>query len=96
MIEYPSVYVLGGDCNRIPFTPEDCDRDDYTQQCLGWKDLALAAPEIFWEPWHDGGLNVIFADAHVNWYTNFVGNAMTFSYNDYKNWDEALPTPNNI
>jgi prepilin-type N-terminal cleavage/methylation domain-containing protein/prepilin-type processing-associated H-X9-DG protein len=90
LIEYPSAHVLGGDCNRI-FARWDCDRDDFTQQCLGWTDVVAAEPDRYWNRWHKGGLNVIFADAHVNWYTKFTPNAMTFSYNDYKNWEEALP-----
>ncbi len=91
--QYPSIYVLGGDCNRKPFSPQDCDRDDYTQDCLGWKQIASAQPDIFWNPWHRNGLNVMFADGHVNWYDQFVSNAMTFVYNDYTNWTNALPEP---
>jgi prepilin-type processing-associated H-X9-DG protein len=91
LIEYPSAYVLGGDCNR-KFARWDCDRDDFTQPCLGWKDVVEAENSSdFWERWHKDGLNVIFADAHVNWFTSYAGNLMTFSYNDYKNWAEALP-----
>jgi prepilin-type N-terminal cleavage/methylation domain-containing protein/prepilin-type processing-associated H-X9-DG protein len=91
-VEYPSVHVLGGDCNRIYFNPTDCDRDDYTQPCLGWKDVA-ANDSNFWAPWHHNGLNVMFVDGHVNWFDHHVPNLMTYSYKDYTNWENALPDP---
>jgi len=89
-IEYPSAFVLGGDCNRSTFTRDDCDRDDYTQPCLGWKEMAAADTNTWWEPWHDGGLNVIFADSHVKWFTKDTRNEMTYSYHDYRSWDDAI------
>lgn len=91
-IEYPAAFVLGGDCNRI-FDVNDSDRDDYTQPCLGWKDVRDAEPENFWEAWHSDGLNVIFADAHVGWFTKHVPNLMTYSYTSYTSWKDALPDP---
>ncbi len=90
LIEYPSAHILGGDCNRI-FARWDCDRDDFTQQCLGWTEVVEKYPGEYWERWHKGGLNVIFADTHVNWYTSYAGNLMTYSYNNYTDWAEALP-----
>jgi prepilin-type N-terminal cleavage/methylation domain-containing protein/prepilin-type processing-associated H-X9-DG protein len=91
-IEYPSAYVMGGDCNR-KFLQWDCDRDDYNHQCQGWMDMKKANPQGFadnyWDPWHDGGLNVIFADAHVQWYTQHVGREMTYSYGEYTDWSNA-------
>ena len=92
-IEFPSAYVLGGDCNHKPFDLQDCDRDDFTQPCLGWKEVAAANAELWWEPWHDGGLNVIFADSHVNWFNQHRPNLMTYSYKGYTTWEEALPSP---
>jgi prepilin-type N-terminal cleavage/methylation domain-containing protein/prepilin-type processing-associated H-X9-DG protein len=93
-IEYPSVYVLGGDCNRIPFSSQDCDRDDYTQPCLGWKSRVDSDPAgTWWDPWHNDGLNVIFADTHVGWYTSHLPNLMTYSYKGYTTWEDALPSP---
>ena len=89
-IQYPAAYVLGGDCNR-KFAVMDCDRDDYTQPCLGFAAEMKAEPGAFWEPWHSNGLNVIFADAHVNWYSRHDGSTMTYSYDDYTDWQGALP-----
>jgi prepilin-type processing-associated H-X9-DG protein len=69
----------------------DCDRDDYTQNCLGWWSMINGQEtSIYWLPWHSKGLNVIFADAHVNWFEDFDGSKMTYSYDDYTSWDEAL------
>ena len=95
-LEFPSAYVLGGDCNNSGFNEADCDRDDYTQPCLGLGDIAKNDPNTFWEPWHDGGLNVIFADSHVRWFERDATNLMTYSYGEYKNWADALPIPGNI
>lgn len=92
LIEYPSAYVLGGDCN-YKFTKWDCDRDDYTQQCLGWLEMKESNPgwfrSLYWDPWHDDGLMVIFADTHVGWYKQHVSSAMTYSYSEYTNWNNA-------
>ncbi len=95
-IEYPSAQILGGDCNRKPFDITDCDRDDYTQNCLGWWSLVNNGKDtsIYWLPWHSKGLNVIFADAHVSWFKEFDGAKMTYSYDDYATWAGAM-TPAN-
>jgi prepilin-type N-terminal cleavage/methylation domain-containing protein/prepilin-type processing-associated H-X9-DG protein len=92
-IEYPSAFVLGGDCN-LDFRIDDCDRDDFTQPCLGFrgsKDVANFSERKWWDPWHDGGLMVIFADSHVKWYTQHVGREMTYSYGEYTDWEGAMP-----
>ena len=87
-IEYPSAYILGGDCNRR-FATYDCDRDDYTQECLAWNGNG---GNPYWKPFHNGGLNVMFADAHVEWFTKFEPNKMTYSYDRYTGWyDAELP-----
>jgi len=94
-IEYPTAYVLGGDCNNSGFDRLDCDRDDYTQPCLALGDT-YKNDSTFWEPWHDKGMNILFADTHVRWFDRELPNLMTYSYNDYKNWADALPIPGNI
>ncbi|NLX07601.1 MAG: type II secretion system protein [Phycisphaerae bacterium] len=84
-IVYPSAFIMGGDCNR-QFDLQDCDRDDYTQECLAWEGNG---GNPFWDPFHNGGLNVMFADSHVNWFTRFEPNQMTYSYEDYTTWEGA-------
>ena len=90
LIEYPSAYVLGGDCNR-KFAIMDCDRDDYSQNCLGWTSIiGTKDTSTYWVPWHDKGLNVIFADAHVSWFRDFDGAKMTYCYDEYTTWQGAI------
>jgi hypothetical protein len=89
MIEFPSAFVLGGDCNQ-KFNPRDCDRDDYNHECLGFGDIAKTNPNNYWEPWHGKGLMVFFGDSHVKWYDKHVGREMTYSYNSYSDWQNAL------
>ncbi len=93
LIEYPSALILGGDCNYKPFNILDCDRDDYTQECLGWWDvLGGKDTDKYWMPWHSKGLNVIFADGHVRWFDRFDGAKMTYSYDAYTTWKGAIQT----
>jgi len=73
-IKYPSAFVLCGDTS-CPFTEEDCDKDDYSNNCILWSV-------------HDGGINILFADGHVKWYKGYVADEMTFRYNEMHEWDK--------
>ncbi len=91
LIQYPSALILGGDCNYKLFNVDDCDRDDYTQECLGWWDvLGGHDTDVYWLPWHSKGMNVIFADGHVRWFDRFDPAKMTYSYDEYTNWEDAI------
>ncbi|HOJ31088.1 MAG TPA: prepilin-type N-terminal cleavage/methylation domain-containing protein [bacterium] len=79
-IVFPSAFVLAGDSN-YRFAEPDCDKDDYTQNCLGW-----TADNQHWKPHHAGGLNVLFADGHVGWYTEYDPDSMTFRYSTFSDW----------
>ncbi|HOC03270.1 MAG TPA: prepilin-type N-terminal cleavage/methylation domain-containing protein [Candidatus Ratteibacteria bacterium] len=79
-IMFPSVFVLAGDSN-YRFSEPDCDKDDYTQNCLGWKEDAT-----HWNPHHAGGLNVLFADGHVSWHNRYDPDSMTFRYSTFSDW----------
>lgn len=79
-IRFPSAFVLAGDSN-YRFTEPDCDKDDYTQNCLGWQ-----ADSSHWKPHHAGGLNVLFADGHVSWHTKYDPDSMTFRYSVFSDW----------
>jgi prepilin-type N-terminal cleavage/methylation domain-containing protein/prepilin-type processing-associated H-X9-DG protein len=67
-IRYPTQYLLSGDTNW-PFTTDDADPDDYTQDTL------FTVPS----PVHAGQLNILFADFHVRGYKKFDPGDMTYS-----------------
>jgi len=89
-ILFPSAFVLGGDTAGIKsttglltFYPDDADKDDYTQNCVG----GAADPSIT-EAWqiHSKGQNVMFADGHSKWYKGYNPGEMTFAYTTMTNW----------
>jgi prepilin-type N-terminal cleavage/methylation domain-containing protein/prepilin-type processing-associated H-X9-DG protein len=81
-ILFPSLYVLSGD--TLDFTPEDSDKDDYTQNCVGGP-----ANGMPWEEWqaHSKGQNLLFADGHAKWYNGYKTNEMTFRYDSLHGWE---------
>jgi prepilin-type N-terminal cleavage/methylation domain-containing protein/prepilin-type processing-associated H-X9-DG protein len=85
-ISYPSLYVLSGDTIDTGqyFENGDCDKDDYTQNCVGGQTV----PGIKWVEWqaHAKGQNVLFADGHTIWVKGYVPGAMTFRYDTVQGW----------
>ena len=83
-IHFPSAQVLSGDTIGTDFLPTDCDKDDYSQNCVGG-----AANGLPWEEWqvHSGGQNVLFADGHAKWYKGYDTNEMTFRYDTMSGWE---------
>ncbi|MCX6895332.1 MAG: type II secretion system protein [Verrucomicrobia bacterium] len=81
-IKFPSAYVLSGD--TLDFEPEDADKDDYTQNCVGGPVNGLP-----WEEWqaHSQGQNLLFADGHSKWYKGYNPNEMTFRYDSIHGWE---------
>jgi prepilin-type N-terminal cleavage/methylation domain-containing protein/prepilin-type processing-associated H-X9-DG protein len=81
-ILFPSAYVLSGD--TLDFTPEDADKDDYSQNCVGG-----VVNGIPWEEWqaHSQGQNILFADGHAKWYKGYDTNEMTFRYDSMHGWE---------
>ena len=79
-IRYSSSFVLSGDTN-FKFEEPDCDKDDYTQNCLGWTEDSKHR-----KPSHAGGLNVAFADYHVKNFASYDPKRMTFRYKEYSDW----------
>ncbi|MBN1943297.1 MAG: type II secretion system protein [Phycisphaerae bacterium] len=76
-IKYTSAYVLLG-CTGRDFkgTYDDCDKDDYTQDCTGF-------------PVHDKKVQtILFPDNHVKSYPGYVEGEMTFQYNKMVPWEE--------
>jgi prepilin-type N-terminal cleavage/methylation domain-containing protein/prepilin-type processing-associated H-X9-DG protein len=81
-ILFPSAYVLSGD--TLDFTPEDADKDDYSQNCVGGP-----ANGMTWMDWqaHSKGQNLLFADGHAKWYKGYNTNEMTFRYDSMHGWE---------
>ena len=63
-ITFPSVYVLAGDTidSGQYFAPDDADKDDYSQNCVGGD--ANGTPAVGWKA-HNNGQNILFADGRV-------------------------------
>ena len=84
LIREPSVFILGGDTNfDWPSGEPDCDKDDYTNECMIWENLPSGH---YWKPHHRGGLCVLFADGHVKYYTKWTPGAMTYRYDSMSSW----------
>jgi prepilin-type N-terminal cleavage/methylation domain-containing protein/prepilin-type processing-associated H-X9-DG protein len=87
-LQYPSAYVLSGDTGGTAgggtFDPQDADKDDFTQNCVG----GPSAGSDVWMAWerHTHGQNLLFADGHVQWYGGFVASDMTFRYDTMSAW----------
>jgi prepilin-type N-terminal cleavage/methylation domain-containing protein/prepilin-type processing-associated H-X9-DG protein len=84
-----SEFVLAGDTfssvasNLTSFASFDCDKDDYSQNCVGGP--LNGSP---WKEWrrHSGGQNILFTDGHVQWYAQYVPTVMTFRYDGLYAW----------
>ncbi len=78
----PAAFVACGD--TLDFEPDDADKDDYTQNCVGGP-----ANGIPWEEWqaHSKGQNILFADGHSKWYKGYDTNEMTFRYDSMSGWE---------
>jgi prepilin-type processing-associated H-X9-DG protein/prepilin-type N-terminal cleavage/methylation domain-containing protein len=74
LLAVPSKYILGGDIssNGVFTDANDSDKDDYTQ------DPAFATTPA---PFHNGRVNILFADGHVGIFAAFDSNFMTTHYN---------------
>jgi prepilin-type N-terminal cleavage/methylation domain-containing protein/prepilin-type processing-associated H-X9-DG protein len=81
-ILFPSAFVLSGD--TLDFTPDDSDKDDYSQNCVGGPENGMP-----WEDWqaHSRGQNILFADGHSRWFNGYNTNEMTFRYDSMRGWE---------
>ena len=87
-INYTPQFVLSGDTGGDmagggQFSPDDADKDDYTQNCIGGPSGGAT-----WMTWqrHAAGQNVLFADGHAKWYGGYLANDMTFRYDSISGW----------
>ncbi len=85
-IAFPEAYVLSGDTidNNQYFAPDDCDKDDYTQNCVGGDDNGT--PSVAWQA-HARGQNILFEEGHVKFYKGYSTNEMTFRYDTMHGWE---------
>lgn len=85
-ILYPAAYVLSGDTidRNLYFATNDCDKDDYSQNCVGGS--ANGTPAVDWQA-HSKGQNLLFADGHSRWYQGYNTNDMTFRYDSIHGWE---------
>ena len=92
-ILFPTQYVLSGDTLWDQGQTNDCDKDDYSQNCVGGKANGWAyeqsqgvnAPDEAWQA-HNKGQNILFADGHSQWYKGYSTNEMTFRYDKIFCW----------
>lgn len=82
-ILFTSAYVLSGD-NSGGFQPNDSDKDDYSQNCVGG--ATNGNPWCAWQI-HNNGQNILFADNHAKWYNGYNTNEMTFRYDSMHGWE---------
>jgi prepilin-type N-terminal cleavage/methylation domain-containing protein len=82
-IRFPSAQVLSGDVIWISDYPADADKDDYAQNCVGG--YVNGSPDMGWKV-HNQGQNILFTDAHVEWYKGYNPNEMTFRYDFMHEW----------
>ena len=85
-ILYPAAYVLSGDTidRNLYFATNDCDKDDYSQNCVGG--AVNGTPAVDWQA-HSKGQNILFADGHSQWYKGYLTNEMTFRYDSMHGWE---------
>ena len=67
----------------LHFDPQDADKDDYTQNCVGG--AADSSLTEFWQI-HNKSQNIMFADGHSQWCKHYVAGDMTFAYAAMTNW----------
>ena len=85
-IQFPGAFVLSGDTidNGRDFNPDDCDKDDYTQNCVGGDDNGT--PSVGWQA-HSKGQNILFEEGNVKFYKGYNTNEMTFRYDTLHGWE---------
>ena len=90
-ISLSTAFVLSGD--TLDFDPDDCDKDDYSQNCVGGAENGFAYETSKGEPYqsedwqaHSKGQNILFADGHSKWYNGYKTNEMTFRYDSMCCW----------
>ena len=86
-ILFPACFVLSGDTidNGLYFSPLDCDKDDFVQDCVGGEAGVPGNEQVQWQA-HGKGQNLLFADGHIRWYPGYNVGEMTFRYDSMHGW----------
>ena len=82
-IEYPSLFVIGGDTDAKIFAADDADKDDYSNNLMG---SGVNGTTPYDSKRHLGGQVILFADSHVKKMVNFNQQGFTFRYNSISGW----------
>ncbi len=82
-IEYPSLFVVGGDTDSKIFAVDDADKDDYSNNLMGF---GVNGGTAYDSRRHLGGQNILFADSHVKKIVNFNPQGYTFRYDTISGW----------
>ncbi|MBW3635315.1 MAG: DUF1559 domain-containing protein [Armatimonadetes bacterium] len=82
-IQFPSLFVTGGDADSSIFDVEDADKDDYSNNLMG---SGVNGTKPYDSKRHLGGQNILFADGHVKKMVNFNPQGFTFRYDTISGW----------
>ncbi len=82
-IRFPSAQVLGGDVIWTGEDPEDADKDDFSNNCVGGPTNGV--PFMGWQA-HAKGQDVSFTDGHCKWFKSYAAFEMTFRYDSIHGW----------
>ncbi len=82
-IQFPSLFVTGGDADSSIFAVDDADKDDYSNNLMG---SGFNGTEKYDSKRHLGGQNILFADGHVKKMVNFNQQGFTFRYDTVSGW----------
>ncbi len=82
-IQFPALFVTGGDADSRIFDVEDADKDDYSNNLMG---SGVNGTTNYDSKRHLGGQNILFADGHVKKMVNFNPQGFTFRYDTISGW----------
>lgn len=82
-IQFPALFVTGGDADSSVFKSYDADKDDYSNNLMG-SGVNPSGP--YDSRRHLGGQNILFADGHVKKMVSFNPQSFTFRYDTMSGW----------
>ena len=82
-IQNPSLFVTAGDADTSVFAIDDADKDDYSNNLMGFGSNSGVSYD---SRRHLSGQNILFADGHVKKIVNFNPQGFTFRYDSISGW----------